>query len=213
MLRHGLMAVVAVAVAAAPALAQSTPEVSLPASPPGTAAIELAGAWTTTQDGGRRYEGGKWLTVEYSRPILRGRTGIFGSGADYGKTVKGNDTLWRAGANATTRLTTQATLEAGGKTVPPGVYNVLVDLDNGAWTLVLTNQPIQPKFNPDDKTNLYGATNHDPKYEVVRVPMTVSSIGLSIEQFTIGFIDAASGTVSLAMWWDTTMAVAKLGVR
>ncbi len=213
MLRHALTTVTVLALAAVPALAQSVPEVSLPASPPGTAAIELGGSWTTTSDGGRRYEGGKWLTVEYSRPILRGRSGIFGSGAEYGKTVKGSDALWRAGANATTRLTTQAALDVGGTTVPPGVYNVLVDLDNGAWTLVLTNQPTQAKFNPDDRTNLYGATNYDAKFDVARMPMTVTAIEPSIEQFTIGFIDAGPGTVTLAMWWDTTMAVARLGVR
>jgi hypothetical protein len=213
MVRHALTTVTVLALAVAPALAQSVPEVKLPASPAGTAAIELGGTWTTSPDGGRRYENGKWLTVEYSRPILRGRSNIFGAGADYGKTVKGTDALWRAGANATTRLTTQATLDVGGTTVPPGVYSVLVDLDNGAWTLVLSNQPTQAQFTPDDKTNLYGATNYDPKFDVARMPMTVTTIEPRIEQFTIGFIDAGPDTVSLAMWWDRTMAVARLGVR
>ncbi len=83
------------------------------------------------------------------RPLLRGRKGIFGSGADYGKLVMDDTSIWRAGANDTTRLTTQAPLQIGGKTVPPGVYNVFVDLKPSAWTLVLNTQPVQERFDPD----------------------------------------------------------------
>ena len=36
--------------------------------------------------------------------------------------------VWRAGANATTTLTTQVPLMVGGKRLEPGIYNVLVDL-------------------------------------------------------------------------------------
>lgn len=213
MFRHCAMTVLAVACAAAPVLAQSTPQVQVPTSPSGSAEIEVGGTWQKTENGGQQYQGGKWLRVEYSRPILRGRENILGSGADYGKTVKGSDALWRAGANASTRLTTQATLQVGDKTVPPGVYNVLVDLKDGAWTLVLTNQPSLAKFDPQDKVHLYGATNYDAKFDVARAPMTVSRIEPQIEQFTIGFINADSSGVTLAMWWDHTMATVRLGTK
>lgn len=193
--------------------AQAAPEVKLPPSPQGTAAVQVGGAWTKTANGGQRYEGGKWLTVDYGRPILRGRENIFGSGASYGKQVSGDDAVWRTGANATTRLTTQAALEIGGKTVAPGVYNVFVDLKEGAWTLVLSSQPIQAKYDPNDKVDLYGAYNYDAKFDVVRVPMTVTTSPVKVEQFTIGFVNASEGSVSLAMWWDRTVAVADLRVR
>lgn len=204
--------VVALLMAAGSAFAQA-PEVKLPASPQGTAAVQVGGTWTKTANGGQRYEGGAWLTVDYGRPILRGRENIFGSGASYGKQVSGEDAVWRAGANATTRLTTQATLEVGGKTLAPGVYNVFVDLKEGAWTLVLSTQPIQAKYDPNDKVNLYGAYNYDPKFDVARVPMTVTTSPVKVEQFTIGFVNAANGSVSLAMSWDRTVAVADLRVR
>jgi len=186
--------------------AQSVPEVKLPASPRGQAAIQFGGTWQKTETGGQRYQDGKWVVIDYGRPLLRGRKDIFGSGADYGKMVSANAPVWRAGANETTRLTTQVPLTIGGKTIQPGVYNVFVDLKPDNWTLVLSNQPVQEQYDPKDKVRLFGAYNYDPKFEVARVPMNVRSIDASVEQFTIAFIDATSSGATLAMWWADTMA-------
>ena len=188
-------------VAAGVLLQAQTPEVNLPQSPRGTAAIQVAGTWSGTGDA-RRYTGGSWITIDYGRPILRGRENIFGAGADYGKIVNPDATIWRAGANATTRLTTQVPLEFGGKTVAPGEYNVFVDLKEAAWTLVLSTQPLQPKYDPNDKVLLYGAYNYDPKFDVLRAPMRLSTSTMSIEQFTIGFADVKADRGVLYMSWD-----------
>ena len=122
--------VVALALGTAGLAAQTIPAGELPPSPRGTAASQVLG---TYEPG--RYEGGRWITVDYGRPIMRGRANIFGSGADYGKTVNPDADIWRAGANDSTRLTTQATLTINGTTLQPGVYNVFVDLKEKAWTL------------------------------------------------------------------------------
>lgn len=198
--------------AAGPAVAQSLPEVKLPASPAGQASVQVAGRWETPPQGSRRYVEGKWIHVTYGRPLLRGRTGIFGSGADYGKAIADGAPVWRAGANDTTRLTTQVPLRLAGQTVPPGTYNVFVDLKPGAWTLVLTTQPVQAKYDPNDKVNLYGAYNYDPRFELVRVPMTVQESDLSFEQFTIAFVNTTPTATTLAMWWDRTRATVTLPV-
>jgi hypothetical protein len=197
----GAMAVVA--------MAQSVPEVKLPASPVGQAAIQLGGRWDKTADG-QRYRDGKWVIVNYSRPLLRGRQEIFGAGADYGKTVNGDAVIWRAGANDTTRLTTQAPLQVGGKTIAPGVYNVFVDLKPGNWTLVLNTQPVQEKYDPNDKVKLYGAYNYDAKFDVVRVPMTVRTSDQSMEQLTIGFVNASDTAATLTIAWEKTVASVEL---
>jgi hypothetical protein len=189
--------------------AQAIPDIKLPPSPPGQAAVQLGGNWEKTEDG-QRYRDGKWLVVDYSRPLLRGRTDIFGSGADYGKTVNGDAVIWRAGANDTTRLTTQAPLQIGGKTLPPGVYNVFVDLKPGNWTLVLNTQPVQEKYDPNEKVKLYGAYNYDSKFDLVRVPMTVRTSDASVEQFTIGFVNVSQASATLSIAWDKTVATADL---
>lgn len=192
--------------------AQAVPEVKLPASPVGQAAMQLGGRWEKNPDGGQRYRDGKWVVVDYSRPLLRGRTNIFGAGADYGKTVTDGAGIWRAGANDTTRLTTQAPLQIGGKTIAPGVYNVFVDLKDGQWTLVLNTQPVQPKYDPADKVRLYGAYNYDSKFDLVRVPMTVRSRPDSLEQFTIAFSNVTDSSATLIMAWEKTMATVDLAL-
>ena len=186
--------------------AQAVPDVKLVPSPPGQAAMQLGGRWEKTSEGGQRYVDGKWVVVDYGRPLLRGRTPIFGTGADYGKMVTGDAAIWRAGANDTTRLTTQAPLQIGDKTIAPGVYNVFVDLKPGQWTLVLNTQPVQPKFDPADKVRLSGATNYDSKFDVLRVPMTVGTRADSLEQFTIAFANVTANTARMIMSWEKTVA-------
>lgn len=188
-------------VAASALVGAQAPEVKLPPSPRGSAAIQVGGTWSQGT-----YTGGSWITVDYGRPILRGRENIFGTGADYGKTILAGAAIWRAGANETTRLVTQVPLQIGGKTIAPGEYNVLVDLKEKAWTFVLSNQPIQPTFDANDKVRLSGATNYDPKFDLLRAPMRLTTSAMAIEQFTIGFADMKADRGSLYMAWDRTIA-------
>ncbi len=203
----GLMTIAWCTALSTGAWAQAVPAVQLPPSPPGKAAIQVGGSWAKTQDGGQRYEGGKWIVVDYSRPLLKGRRDIFGTGAEYGKVVNDGSPVWRAGANATTTLTTQVPITVGGKTLAPGVYNVFVDLKPGDWTLILSNQPRQPKYDPNDKVNLYGSYNYDPKFEVARAKMGIDSNDLKLEEFTIAFCSLTDKMVMLLMAWENTSAL------
>jgi len=189
-----------------------TPEVKLPASPRGSAAVQVGGSWAPV-NGEQRYSGGSWITVDYGRPLLRGRPNIFGSGADYGKFVSDGVSVWRAGANDTTRLTTQRTLTVGTTTLKPGVYNVFVELKENAWTLVLSTQPVQPKYDPNDKVLLYGSYNYDAKFDVARAPMRLSTSPSAVEQFTINFVDVTNSRVTMVMSWDKAVASIDLGVQ
>ena len=178
-----------------------------PASPLGTAATQVGGTWAkATPDAEPRYTGGKWIEVTYGRPILRGRTAIFGTGADYGKKVSGGVPVWRAGADPTTRFSTEVPLVFGGKTLPAGEYSVFVELKPAAWTLVFSKQPFQQKYDQNEKVATWGSYNYDSAQDVLRVPMTVGTSAYSVEQFTIGFVDMTQGGGKLAMWWEKTMA-------
>jgi hypothetical protein len=185
--------------------AQTVPEVKLPPSPMGQAAAQLGGRWEKTENG-ERYRDGKWLVIAYGRPLLRGRTGIFGSGADYGKRVSPDAPIWRMGANDTTTLTTQAALHIGSGTLQPGVYNLFADLKATGWTLVVNTQPRQPKYDPNDKVLLYGSYNYDSKADVLRAPMTVRTTDTSVEQLTIGFVNVTDTSGTLTVSWDKTVA-------
>jgi len=201
------------AAAAQQAVAQAPAPPPMPASPRGSAATQVGGKWVEEKPGAApRYREGKWITVDYGRPILRGRTDVFGTGADYGKAVNGGAPLWRAGANQTTRLKTEVPLVFGSTTVPAGEYNVLVDLKPGAWTLILSTQPYQQKYAPANKTDLWGSYNYDPKFDVLRVPMQTGDMDMSFDQFVIGFVDMTQEGGWLGMWWDKTGAKVRFTV-
>src|SRR6185295_2571352 len=59
------------------------------------------------------------LTIDYSRPLARGRT-LLGDVIPY-------DRVWRTGANAATQFTTSAPITLGGIPLPAGAYTL--------WTL------------------------------------------------------------------------------
>jgi hypothetical protein len=165
-----------------------------PASPDGTAATQVDG---------------RWIEIVYSRPILRGRTNIFGSGAEYGRTLLDGGPVWRAGANVSTRLRTDIPLEIGGKRVAPGEYVMLIDLKSEKdWTLILTSQSYALKFDPQNTTDLYGGFNYRPDSDVARVPMTVERQAFSTDQLTWWFTDVGPSGGTFRIAWDRTMASA-----
>jgi hypothetical protein len=165
-----------------------------PASPPGTASTQI---------------GEKWIDVSYSRPLLRGRQGIFGSGAEYGKKLYANGPVWRAGANATTRIKTGLDLEIGGKKVPAGEYSFFIELKEGAWTGILSTQPFMEAF---DRAKVgqgitWGAYGYKPDMDVVRAPMTVEKREMSIDQLTIGFRNVTADGGEMYLIWDNQVGV------
>jgi hypothetical protein len=163
-----------------------------PASPEGTAATQF---------------NDRWIEIVYGRPILRGRTGIFGTGSDYGVKLRDGGPIWRAGANLTTLLRTEVPLEIGGKRVAPGDYAVLVDLKSEKdWTFVLSTQARQTRYDEKNTTELYGGYNYKPDNDVARAPMRVEAIPFSIDQLTWGFTDVTPSGGTMRIWWDKTMA-------
>ena len=196
-----VLSAVIVTIVGALALAQGQ---RLP-SPPGTAAAEVGGKYVTTPDG-PVYQGGKWIEVSYGRPIKRLRQNLFGTGADYGKALYAGAPVWRAGANQTTRLTTEVPLMLDGKALPPGQYSVFVDLKEKAWTLIFSSWPAQANYDPKNTKALWGAYGYTPDRDVLRTAMKLGALPFSMDQFTIAFTDMSPTGGTLAMMWDRTQA-------
>ena len=204
-----IAAVLVLATAALPSARQDRP-----LSPTATTTAMVGGTWGKDASGNATYTGGKWIEVIYSRPMLRQRTNIFGSGADYGAGVRAGTPLWRAGANLTTVLKTEAPLIIGGKTIAPGEYGLLIELKSPKErTLIVTSQPRQAQMDPNNKTDLIGAVNYDPKFDVVRAPMQVNSNApLNIDQLTYMFLDVTRTGGKLALAWERTLATVEFKV-
>jgi DUF2911 family protein len=209
-----VMAVVLASVVAGAALAGAALAVAQdtrPASPAGTSATQVGGQWVKGQRG-ERYQGGKWIEIAYGRPIRKGRS-LWGSGADYGKTLLAGAPVWRAGADVSTQLKTEVPLQIGGKTVPAGTYTMFIDLKSDTdWTLIVSTWGARPAPDSTDKAALWGAYNYTPDKDVVRVPMKVDKVPMSVDQLTWGFTDVSNTGGKFALWWDTVMASAPFGV-
>jgi hypothetical protein len=186
---------------------------NLPLSPEGKAQAHVGGTYVKQESGGQVYQGGKWMEITYGRPILRGRTNIFGSGKTYGHTVLAGASVWRAGANNTTMLRTEAPLVLAGKKVAPGEYAVLIDLKEGAWTFILSGQEVQKQFDANNKTALSGAVNYTPDKDVVRAPMKLMKSSVSVEQLTWGFINVTDKGGEIAIWWDKEFATVAFSLQ
>jgi hypothetical protein len=175
-----------------------------PASPEGFAATQVVGTYVKGADEDV-YQGGKWIEISYGRPIKRGRD-LWGSGATYGKNLNAGAPVWRAGANVTTRLKSEVPLVIAGKTVAPGEYSVFIDLKPNRWTLIVSTWPHQTKYDPKNTRELWGSYGYTPDKDVVRAPMTLSTLPVSIDQLTWEFVDMTNAGGSLAIMWDKVMA-------
>jgi Protein of unknown function (DUF2911) len=177
-----------------------------PASPAGTSATQVGGKYETPAGADEPvYTGGKWIEISYGRPIKRGRD-LWGSGASYGKMLNAGAPVWRAGANVTTRLKTDVPLVINNKTVAPGEYSVFIDLKPNNWTFIVSNWAHQTKYDPNNKQALWGSYNYTPDKDVVRAPMTLGTLPVSVDQLTWEFVDMTDAGGKLAIMWDKTIA-------
>jgi hypothetical protein len=180
-------------------------------SPNGDSSAQLEGRWV---QGARQqytlgrgsYQGGKWIDISYGRPLKRGRD-PWGSGATYGQDLLVGAPIWRAGANVTTQLTSEVPLIVGGRTLTAGTtYTVFIDVKEHAWTLVLSTLHAQKAYDPNNKTDTFGAYNYQPSGDAVRVPMKLETLPHSFEQLSWQFVDVTPRGGSLALVWDRMMA-------
>ena len=75
------------------------------------------------------------VTIKYSRPGVKGRE-VWGSLVPY-------DEVWRAGANAATTIEFSDAVTINDKAVPAGKYAFFAIPKKGAWTLILSKNPVQ----------------------------------------------------------------------
>ena len=155
--------------------------------------------------------GEAWITVDYGRPILRGRTDIFGSGDNYGDQVIGNASVWRVGANKSTRFNTETDLEFSSGTLAAGEYSVFAELSENEWTLIFSSHEAKDSGR-DDGPGIWGAYGYSADMDVLRVPMEVHKSDNSTDQFTIGFKNVTSEGGTLALVWERTKATTSFHV-
>jgi hypothetical protein len=147
----------------------------------------------SVRDTARAAIGAATFSVDYSRPLLRGRT-LLGNVISY-------DRVWRTGANAATQFTTSAPITLAGLSLPAGTYTL--------WTV--------PRVRGVDlivnkQTGRWG-TEYSRAQDLGTAAMRSESVDPPVEKFTISIeaSDARHGT--LAMSWGTFRWTAPIEVQ
>lgn len=131
---------------------------------------------------------GKAVTIDYSRPSLKGRT--------VGKEVAPFGKVWRTGANEATRLECAGDLMLGSLHVPAGSYSLYTIPGESEWTLIV------------NKTAKQWGTVYDEKMDLGRAKMKVGKTAASVEQLTIALeAKGAAGTLKIS-WGGVEASIA-----
>ena len=170
-------------------------------SPPGHSAVQVGGTFDPVQYG---YLGGRWIDVRYGRPLKRGRD-LFGP-PDWAEMLNDGAPVWRAGANQSTRLVTEAPLIIGGTRVEPGEYTLFIELADDVWTFILSSWPAQTTYDYENRDALFGAFDYTADRDVLRTPMALETLPAAFDQLSWQFLDMTARGGRLALIWGTKMA-------
>lgn len=125
------------------------------------------------------------ITVDYGRPGVKGRK-IFGDLVPFGK-------VWRVGANSSTKITFEQSVNFGGKSVSAGTYGLFVIPTEKEWKVILNKDSQQ-----------WGAYTFDEKLNVVDVTVPIQKLAEKQEWFEIELNPVDDNAVNLVMKWDFT---------
>jgi hypothetical protein len=133
------------------------------------------------------------ITIDYSRPLARGRV-LLGNIIPY-------DRVWRTGANAATQFTTSAPLRLAGIQLAAGTYTLWTVPHQNGVDLIVNGQAGQ------------WGTQYDRSRDVGKAPMRSATLPTPVDQFTISVAasDARHGT--LALEWGSFRWTAPIEVR
>jgi hypothetical protein len=147
----------------------------------------------SVRDTTRATIGAAALSVDYGRPLARGRT-LLGNVISY-------DRVWRTGANAATQLTTSAPITLAGLSLPAGTYTLWTVPHVSGVDLIVNRQ-----------TGQWG-TEYRRAQDLGTVAMRSDSVDPAVEKFTIAIEprDARHGT--LVMAWGTFRWTAPIVVQ
>lgn len=123
------------------------------------------------------------VTLDYGRPSVRGRD-VFPKMEAYG-------VVWRAGANASTKITFSEDAEIGGEALVAGTYGLYAIPNEKAWTII---------FNKNSE--LWGAGGYDPAQDALRVEVPVQKLASVHETLTIDFQGFHANGADLVIAWE-----------
>jgi len=140
-------------------------------------------AQLSVRDTTRAAIGSATFTVDYGRPLARGRV-LLGDIIPY-------DEVWRTGANAATQFSTSMPITLGGIRLPAGTYTL--------WTVPRTNGV---DLIVNKQIGQWG-TGYNGKFDLGKAAMGSAAAASPVEKFTISIISTDAHHGTLVMEWGT----------
>ena len=133
------------------------------------------------------------FTVDYSRPLMRGRK-LLGDVVPY-------DRVWRTGANAATQFATTAPIKLAGMQVPAGTYTLWTVPHMSGVDLIVNRQAGQWGTEYNGSRNLGTAR------------ITTETPVVPVEEFTISIVPGDTQHGTLVMEWGSFRWTALIEVQ
>lgn len=134
------------------------------------------------------------VSVEYSRPGMRGRT-IFGDLVPFGE-------IWRTGANANTKITFSDDVKINGKELKKGTYAIYTIPNKESWEVIFYS-----------KSDNWGVPQDwDESKVAVKATAKTMEMPMKMETFTIVIDDLKNDSATLNFIWENTIAMLSLEV-
>lgn len=147
----------------------------------------------SVRDTMRAQIGNAIFTVDYSRPLMRGRK-LLGDVVAY-------DRVWRTGANAATQFTTSAPIKLAGMQVPAGTYTLWTVPRTGGVDLIVNKQAGQ------------WGTAYNASYNLGIAKINSHELSAPVEKFTISIVPGDTQHGMLVMEWGSFRWTAPIEVQ
>jgi hypothetical protein len=134
------------------------------------------------------------ITVEYSRPSLKGRK-AFGPGG-----LEPYGAVWRTGADNATKITFSTDVKFGGKDVPAGTYGLYSIPGESEWTVILNS------------ATGWGSYGYDASKDIARVTVKPIALPNPMETFAIGFSNLRPNAATFYLAWERARVPVELEV-
>lgn len=134
---------------------------------------------------------GARVTIEYNRPVARGRA-LFGALVPYGK-------VWCPGADTCTSIALSTDLQVNGQRLVAGTYSLWAVPGERQWTIIFNRA--HPVFH----------TRHDQAQDILRITVTPRE-GQHMETLAFYFPVVEGRRAELVLHWGTVVVPLQLDV-
>ena len=137
------------------------------------------------------------ITIDYSRPGVKGREGKIWGGVvpyDYGHFNFKTGTPgspWRAGANYATTITFEHDVKVEGQEISAGTYALFMAVGQEETTVIFSNQ-----------AEAWGSFYYDSSDDVLKVKVKPVKLDKSVEWMKFEFIEHTENSCVIALQWE-----------